>query len=435
VLLYLACTRIGAIYLPLNTAYRLDEIEYFLGDAEPRLAVVRPEAAAIVAGVAGKTALTTLGENADGELWQRVGAAAPLPALAEMAPDDVAAILYTSGTTGRPKGAMITVGNLASNGLSLRDLWGFRAGDVLLHALPIYHVHGLFVALHCALLSGASALFLPRFDAAQAVALLPQATVFMGVPTMYVRMLGVKALDRAAVRGMRLFVSGSAPLLPETFAAWRERTGMAILERYGMTEAGMITSNQLEGERRGGTVGLPLPGVVVRTVGEDGRPVAAGAPGVLEIKGPNVFKGYWRNPEKTASEFRADGFFITGDIAVIAPDGYVSIVGRAKDLVISGGLNVYPKEVEEVIDSLPGIDESAVFGVPHPDLGEAVVAAVRLKPGAVRPAEGDVIAAVRERLAAFKTPKAVHFVDDLPRNVMGKVQKNELRKRYADQFR
>ena len=346
------------------------------------------------------------------------------------APDDLAAILYTSGTTGRSKGAMLTHRNLASNALALVDAWGFTRGDVLLHALPVYHVHGLFVAIHCVLLSGSRMLWLPKFDACEVMALLPKATVMMGVPTFYTRLLAEPSFGRAQTDGVRLFVSGSAPLLPETFREFEERTGQRILERYGMTETGMNTSNPLEGPRLGGTVGPPLPGVSVRIVGDGGVPCAPGTIGAIQVKGPNVLKGYWKLPEKTREEFTADGWFRTGDMGEWTPEGYVRIVGRAKDLIITGGLNVYPKEIEERIDAMDGVAESAVIGVPHPDFGEAVIAVVVAKPGHTL-TEAAIIGALKAEIANFKVPKRVVFAVDLPRNSMGKVVKAELRQRFA----
>jgi malonyl-CoA/methylmalonyl-CoA synthetase len=433
VFLYLACLRIGAVYLPLNTGYTLRELDYFFGDAEPRVIVCDPAKASDIGGLAGARAVVTLDAEGSGSLMDGATDWTDLePAACE--PDDLAALLYTSGTTGRSKGAMLTHRNLVSNALALRETWGFTGADVLLHVLPIYHTHGLFVAINTVLLAGARMIFLPRFDPDAVVPALAHATVMMGVPTYYTRLLARDDFDAQAARPIRVFISGSAPLLEETFAAFETRTGHRILERYGMTETGMNTSNPLHGERRPGTVGLPLPGVEVRVADDTGRPLAAGEVGVLDVRGPNVFKGYWRMPEKTAEEFRADGFFITGDIGAIGEDGYVSIVGRAKDLVISGGLNVYPKEVESLIDGLPGVLESAVIGLPHPDFGEAVAAVVVRQPGAAI-TEVDIIAAARAELAGFKVPKTVFFVEALPRNSMGKVQKNMLRADYGDTFR
>jgi malonyl-CoA/methylmalonyl-CoA synthetase len=434
-LLYLACLRLGAVYLPLNTAYTLPELDYFFGDAEPALIVCDPARHAGIAalGSAAAAQLATLDAQGHGDLVEALDEESPHAEIAAVQDDDLAALLYTSGTTGRAKGAMLTHRNLVSNALTLVDAWGFSETDVLLHVLPLYHVHGLFVACNTALLAGAGLLFLPRFDAARALEVLPRVRVMMGVPTYYTRLLAQGELSPARCAGVRLFVSGSAPLLDQTFHEFEARTGRRILERYGMTETGMNTSNPLHGERRPGSVGLPLPGVELRVADEAGRVLGPGEIGVLEVRGPNVFKGYWRMPEKTAEEFRPDGFFITGDLARIGPDGYVAIVGRAKDLIISGGLNVYPKEVERVIDELPGVVESAVIGVPHPDFGEAVAAVVVPAPGAA-PNEAAVIAAVRERLASFKVPKRVWFADSLPRNAMGKVQKNALRAQYRDAF-
>lgn len=424
--LYLACLRTGAIYVPLNTAYTAAEVDYFIQDAEPVL---------FVGAVARNTSAThsvVLGETEETPLWRDALAATPDHALAPRGADDIAAILYTSGTTGRSKGAMLSIGNLASNALTLHRLWGFGPNDVLIHALPIFHVHGLFVAMHCALLNATPTYFLPKFDPAQVRELLPRATVLMGVPTFYTRLLGIADFGVKDCARMRLFISGSAPLLAETHRAFEARTGHRILERYGMTESGMITSNPLNGERVPGTVGFALPDVAVRVANDAGQVLQPGEPGVIEIKGPNVFKGYWRMPEKTAQEFSADGFFITGDVGVIAPDGRVSIVGRAKDLIISGGFNIYPKEIEETLDAVEGVSETAVVGVPHPDLGEAVLAVVVRKHDAV--SEESLMAAAQSTLARFKHPRRVVFVDDLPRNAMGKVQKNVLRERYKDSF-
>lgn len=434
VALYLGCLRIGAVYVPLNTAYTAAEVEYFLTDAEPRLFVCTPEgrehagARAEGAGVA----ITTLGADDAGNLVNAARGAQPYTGVAQRAGRDLAAIVYTSGTTGRAKGAMLSHGNLDAGTRVLMEAWGWRDDDVLLHALPVFHVHGLFVALHCALLGGSPMIFLQRFDAARAAAALPHATVMMGVPTFYTRLLEQAEVNRELCRGVRLFISGSAPLTEQTFAAWEERTGHQILERYGMSETMMLTSNPLDGERVPGTVGFPLPGVELRIAAESGEPVGAGEVGVIEVRGPNVFSGYWRMPERTAEEFRSDGFFVTGDLGVRDAEGRVAIVGRAKDLVISGGYNVYPKEVERLLDELPGVAESAVIGVPHKDFGEAVVAVLETAGTAI--SEAQVGQALADRLARFKQPKAVVCVDELPRNAMGKVQKNELRVRYANLF-
>jgi malonyl-CoA/methylmalonyl-CoA synthetase len=431
--LYLACLRAGAVYLPLNTAYPLAELEYFLGDAEPAFVVTRPESEDGVGKLClkiGKATVESLGSNGEGSLLKAAADAKPAPAVSRGS-DDLAAILYTSGTTGRSKGAMLTHDNLLSNARVLVDYWRFTASDVLLHALPIFHTHGLFVACNVSLLSGGSMIFLPKFDAGEAMRLLPKATSMMAVPTFYVRLLDEPGFTRDITRHMRLFTSGSAPLLAETHRAFRERTGHAILERYGMTETNMITSNPYDGDRISGTVGFPLSGVELRVADpESGRVLAQGETGVLEVRGPNVFKGYWRMPEKTKAEFRGDGFFITGDIGMIDARGYVHIAGRAKDLVITGGYNVYPKEVETVLDAIEGVIESAVIGLPHPEFGEGVTA-VLVCEKEVNLAEADVLAALKDRLAKFKQPKRVFFVDELPRNAMGKVQKNVLRETYA----
>ncbi len=429
-MLYLACLRAGAVYLPLNTAYTLAEVEYFLSDAEPALVVCDPRVFDGVADVArrhGAHAVLTLAADGTGSLTEAMRGTAETFANAARGPDDLAGILYTSGTTGRSKGAMLSHENLASNARTLVDHWRFTQDDRLIHALPIFHTHGLFVATNVTLLAGSSLLFLPRFDADEVFRLLPRATAMMGVPTFYVRLVQDKRLTAAATAHMRVFISGSAPLLAETHRAFSAATGKAILERYGMTETNMITSNPYEGARIAGTVGPALPGVSVRVADPDtGRVLGVDEIGMIEVKGPNVFGGYWRMPEKTKAEFRPDGFFITGDLGKIDAQGYVSIVGRGKDLVITGGYNVYPKEVESEIDALPGVMESAVIGLPHPDLGEGVTAVVVLAKGAVLE-ETDVAKALETRLARFKQPKRVIFVEDLPRNTMGKVQKNVLR--------
>lgn len=430
--LYLAVVRAGAVYLPLNTAYTLAELDYFLSDSQAGLVVCDPKVRSGVAGlVAGRAAVETLDAAGEGTLMEAARAAQTGFETVPREEHDLAAILYTSGTTGRSKGAMLTHGNLVSNALTLIEVWRFTPEDVLVHALPVYHTHGLFVASNVALFSAARMIFLQKFDPAEVLSLMPRATVLMGVPTFYVRLLQERGLDRAAAASMRLFVSGSAPLLADTHREWRARTGHAILERYGMTETNMNTSNPCDGDRVPGSVGLPLPGVALRIAdAETGAAVAPGEIGVIEVKGPNVFAGYWRMPEKTAAEFRADGFFITGDLGRVDERGYVHIVGRGKDLVISGGLNVYPKEVEEAVDALPGVAESAVIGVPHRDFGEGVTVVVVRRPGADID-EAAVLAGLAGRLARFKLPKRVVFVDELPRNTMGKVQKNVLRDRFA----
>jgi malonyl-CoA/methylmalonyl-CoA synthetase len=429
--LYLACLRAGLVYLPLNTGYQKSELGYLFGDAEPTVIVCRPEAAERVGPLRPQATLLTLASGEGTVLDRADGQPEDFETVVSQ-PEDLAAILYTSGTTGRPKGAMLSHRNLGSNASTLVGCWGFTRGDVLLHALPIYHVHGLFVACHCALLAGARMLWLAKFDAEEVRGLLPRATVMMGVPTFYVRLLALRSFGAEDCRSIRLFVSGSAPLPPETFDGFRQRAGHTILERYGMTETGMNTSNPLDGERIAGTVGPALPGVSVRVVDAEGRPCGAGEVGGVEVRGPNVFAGYWRMPEKTREEFTADGYFRTGDVGELLPNDYLRIVGRAKDLIISGGLNVYPKEIEERIDALPGVVESAVIGVPDADFGEAVAAIVVAQPGQTL-TESGVIAALRGEIASFKIPKRVHFVADLPRNAMGKVQKNLLREQFGTQ--
>ncbi len=438
--LYLGAVLAGAAYLPLNTAYPPAEVEYFLTDAEPAAFICDPGAPGApgaleaVARKAGVPAVMTLGADGRGTMAEAAEAEAPGFEAAARGRDDLACILYTSGTTGRSKGAMLSHGNLASNAETLREYWRFTDGDALIHALPIFHAHGLYVALNVTLMAGGSLIFMPRFDPDAALEAMPRATAMMGVPTFYTRLLDHPGLTKEVAGPMRLFVSGSAPLLAETHRRWRERTGHAILERYGMTETSMNASNPYDGERRPGTVGFPLPGVeIVVTDPETGREMPRGETGMLEVRGPNVFLGYWRMPEKTAEEKRGSGFFLTGDLAQVSEDGYVSIVGRAKDLVISGGYNVYPKEVEEVIDAIPGVRESAVIGLPHPDFGEGVAAVVVPEaPGSVSPEA--VMEALDGRIARYKQPKRVFLADDLPRNTMGKVQKNLLRDAHKGAF-
>ncbi|CAN7622193.1 malonate--CoA ligase [Pararhizobium sp. LjRoot238] len=432
-MLYLACVRCGAVYLPLNTAYTLAELDYFIDDAEPRLVVVSSKARAAVETVVNRYGALVETLDADGA-GSLMALARDEPADfidAARAPDDLAAILYTSGTTGRSKGAMLTHDNLLSNAMALRDCWHVTTTDRLIHALPIFHTHGLFVATNVTLIAGASMFLLPKFEPDEILSLMPRATLMMGVPTFYVRLLQHEGLNRNAVANMRLFISGSAPLLAETHVAFEQRTGHAILERYGMTETNMNTSNPYNGERKPGTVGIPLPGVAVRVTDPvTGETLGPDETGMIEMKGPNVFKGYWRMPEKTAAEFTKDGYFISGDLGKIDTAGYVHIVGRGKDLVISGGYNIYPKEVESEIDQLDGVVESAVIGVAHPDFGEGVTAIVVLKSGATLD-EKAVLAALRNRLARYKQPKRVIFAEELPRNTMGKVQKNLLRDQYS----
>jgi malonyl-CoA/methylmalonyl-CoA synthetase len=444
VVLYLATLRAGHVFLPLNTAYQSAEIEYFVTNAEPAVVVCSPANFGWVSKIAFKAGtqhVFTLGDDRTGSLLERAAHFSDQHTVVAREPDDLAAILYTSGTTGRSKGAMLSHDNLLSNARVLKDYWGWQPGDVLIHALPIFHVHGLFVALHGALLNGSKMLWMSKFDPQRAIAWMRQATVFMGVPTLYVRMLGEASLTRESTAHMRLFVSGSAPLLIETFKAWQERTGHTILERYGMSETAMLTSNPYaadarfggQTERRGGTVGFPLPGVVLRVQGDDGQALPVGEIGGIQVRGPNIFKGYWRMPEKTAEEFTSDGFFKTGDVGKVDERGYVTIVGRSKDLIISGGYNVYPAEIEGYINDMPGVAESAVIAVPHPDFGEVGVAVVIPKPGAKL--DGDqIIAALKAQLANFKIPKRCFVVAELPRNTMGKVQKNLLRDQHKALF-
>ncbi|MDE2612313.1 MAG: malonyl-CoA synthase [Burkholderiales bacterium] len=441
-MLYLAVLRAGHVYLPLNTAYQAGEIEYFVGNAEPAVVVCSTRHfgwVSRIAFTAGTRHVFTLDDDRKGTLLDRAAWQSDRHEIAARSADDLAAIVYTSGTTGRSKGAMLTHGNLLSNAQVLHEYWGWAAqppgSDTLIHALPIFHVHGLFVAVHGALLSGSKMLWFGKFDARSVIQRLPEATVFMGVPTLYVRMLAETGLTREACAHMRLFVSGSAPLLIETFDAWRERTGHTILERYGMSETVMLTSNPYrpEAARRGGTVGLALPGVGVRVRDDKGLPLASGEIGGIEVKGPNVFKGYWRMPEKTAEEFTTDLWFKTGDVGRIAADGYVTIVGRSKDLIISGGYNVYPAEIEGCINELAGVAESAVIGVPHPDFGEVGVAAVVARPGATIDGAA-ILAELKARIAHYKVPKRVFVVAELPRNAMGKVQKKLLREEHKALF-
>jgi len=430
---YLGTVRAGAVFLPLNTAYTGPEVEYFLGDAQPTLFACDPAFEAALAPIAkaqGVAHLMTLDAAGHGSLSAAADAAPTTFYDVARGPDDLAALLYTSGTTGRSKGAMLTHDNLASNAIALVETWRFTADDVLIHALPIFHTHGLFVATNVTLFAGSSMIFLGKFDPDLILSLMARASVMMGVPTFYVRLLKHAGLTKDATSGMRLFISGSAPLLADTHREWSAKTGHAILERYGMTETGMNTSNPYDGERIAGTVGFPLPGIAIRVVSpESGTELAQGEIGMIEVKGPNVFTGYWRMPEKTAAEFH-DGWFITGDLGLIDARFYVQIVGRGKDLVITGGYNVYPKEIESEIDAIPGVIESAVIGVPHADFGEGVTAVLVCRPGAELD-EKAVVAALEGRLAKYKLPKRVLFLDDLPRNTMGKVQKNLLR----DQFK
>ena len=442
-MLYLAVLRAGYVFLPLNTAYQAAEVAYFIGNAEPAVVVCAPKAFAWVSRIAfsaGSSHVFTLGEARDGTLLARAAQHSDQHEPARRSADELAAILYTSGTTGRSKGAMLTHGNLLSNAQTLRAWWDWQPSDVLIHALPIFHVHGLFVASHGALLNGSKMIWFSRFDPKAVVARLPEATVFMGVPTLYVRLLAEPGLTHAACRHMRLFISGSAPLLVETFDAWTERTGHVLLERYGMSETVMLTSNPCratDGARRRGTVGPALPGVGLRVVDDAGAACPTGEIGHLQVRGPNVFAGYWKMPEKTQEEFSTDAqgqrWFKTGDVGRIEADGYVTIVGRSKDLIISGGYNVYPAEIEGFLNDLPGVAESAVVGVPHPDFGEAVVAVLVAQPGSPLDSAA-LLARIKGQIANFKVPKQLFVVAELPRNAMGKVQKNLLREQHKGLF-
>lgn len=439
--LYLATLKAGLVYLPLNTAYQGAEVEYFIDNAKPSVVVCSPKNFSWVSKIAFKSGtdhVFTLGEEREGTLLERAAGLSDKFKTVARGDDDLAAILYTSGTTGRSKGAMLSHGNLSSNAVVLKKYWAWEKGDVLLHALPIFHVHGLFVASHGALLNGSKMIWLPKLDVAQLLKHLPRSTVMMGVPTFYVRLLAEKSFTKDVCRNMRLFIAGSAPLLTETFNEFIKRTGHTILERYGMSETAMLVSNPYKGKRVAGSVGLPLPGTQVRVMGEDGKVCGVNQIGGVEVKGPNIFKGYWQMPEKTKEEFTKDGWFKTGDMgrwggetsSGPVPDNYLCIVGRSKDLIISGGYNVYPKEIESFIDDMPGVEESAVIGVPHPDFGESVVAVVVPKSGA-KLDSGKMIAELKSKIANFKVPKRLEIVKELPRNTMGKVQKNVLRSQYA----
>ena len=439
--LYLATLRAGYVYLPLNTAYQESEIEYFLENAEPAVVVCSSKNFSWISKIAFKSGtlnVFTLDENRIGSLLDRAAQCSDQFKTVKKADDDLAAILYTSGTTGRSKGAMLTHGNLGSNAQVLKEFWGWKKDDILLHALPIFHVHGLFVAAHGALLNGSKMIWLPRLDTAQLIKHLPRSTIMMGVPTFYVRLLLDPNFNQSVCKNMRLFVSGSAPLLTETFNTFQKVSGHTILERYGMSETVMLVSNPYKGSRVGGSVGVPLPGVEVRVVNESGSRCGVNEIGAIEVRGPNIFKGYWRMPEKTAEEFTNDGWFKTGDVgrwggetsAGKVPDHYLCIVGRNKDLIISGGYNVYPKEIESFIDDMDGVEESAVIGIPHKDFGEAVMAIVVPKPGAKLNSQS-MINALKSKIANFKVPKRIEIVEGLPRNAMGKVQKNVLRQQYS----
>jgi malonyl-CoA/methylmalonyl-CoA synthetase len=432
VFLYLACLRTGAVYLPLNTSYTSEETSYFLADAQPQAMICQPERYEEALGLCRQANIPqvfTLGAAGQGNLLEACHAMPTTFSAAPASDGDTAAILYSSGTTGKPKGAMLTQGNLAHNARTLVEAWGFTRHDVLLHALPIFHVHGLFVALHCALLSRARLLFVPCFAAGQVCSLLPRATVFMGVPTYYTRLLALPQFDQDACRNVRLLISGSAPLLADTFEQVRQRTGHSVLERYGMTETLMNTSNPLEGCRLPGSIGLPLPGIAVRIAGNDDLPLGPDKVGEIQVRGPNVFSGYWKKPDMSRTCFTPDGFFRTGDLGRMDDQGYIFILGRSKDLIISGGFNVYPKEVEDCINRFEGVQESAVIGMPHPDFGEGVMAVVVARPS-VSVDAGALKRFLRRSLANYKLPKWVVMAKELPRNSMGKVQKNRLREIY-----
>ncbi len=432
--LYMGTILAGGVFLPLNTAYTVKELEYFCGDAEPKVVACDPDRKQAIQDMVGNHAVVWSiagdgsGDAADARDQHPAGFTA-----VPRAADDLAAFLYTSGTTGQPKGAMLSNGNLASNASTLAEAWQYKATDCLIHALPIFHIHGLFVAVNITLATGASLIYMKKYQPQAITQAMASASVLMGVPTFYTRLLDHAEFTAEAAQNMRLFVSGSAPLLAETHRQFEARCGHRILERYGMTETGMMSSNPYDGERIAGTVGTPLPGINMRVADNDGKPVPQGERGVVEVKGPNVFQGYWKKPEKTAAEFRADGYFITGDIGLIDDKGYLNIVGRAKDLIISGGLNVYPKEIESLLDKLEGVKESAVIGVPHPDFGEAVIA-VLVSHHSHHPSEADIMAQITDDLAKFKQPKKIFWVEELPRNTMAKVQKNLLRADYQDLF-
>lgn len=442
--LYLACLRAGAVFVPLNPAYQAAELEHFVADATPSVVVCGSSGEPWIAPMCarlGVEAVLTLNANGRGSLMDQASRHSKKRAVAARHRDDLAAILYTSGTTGRSKGAMLTHGNLLSNAAALRDYWGWVPGDVLAHALPIFHIHGLFVAAHGALLNGSKMIWLSKFEPKAALDAIRRATVFMGVPTLYVRLLAEKGLSRESTASMRLFAAGSAPLMAETHREWASRTGHAIVERYGMSETGILTSNPYgpderfggQSERRAGTVGFPLPGVELRVADGAGKAMKAGEAGGVQVRGPSVFSGYWRLPEKTREEFTSDGFFKTGDVGMVDGRGYLSIVGRGKDLVISGGFNVYPAEIESYMDAMESVAESALIGAPHPDFGEAGVAIVVAKKGS-RLDGDEIIKALKSKLANFKIPKRCVVVEELPRNAMGKVQKNLLREQYKFSF-
>ncbi len=436
IFLYLACLKLGLISVPLNTSYTASELSYFLDDIEPGLVVCDPASPIIKENLLHtrkNISLLTLDKHGKGSLFKSSDNISHPVQATDVVGDDVACILYTSGTTGKPKGAMITHENLSSNALTVHQSWGFNNDDVLLHALPIFHVHGLFVALNCVLLSGTPMIFLPEFNVDDIIKFLPRVTVLMGVPTFYSRLLLHSELNDTSLKNIRLFISGSAPLLKEMSDDFYAKTGHRILERYGMTETVMIASNPLNEERIPGTVGQALPNIAVRITTDDDMTLEAGETGNIQVSGPNVFKGYWRNPEKYQEEFTKDGFFKTGDVGFLDNKGYLTIVGRSKDLIISGGYNVYPKEIESIMNALDGIHESAVIGVPHPDFGEGVIAVV-VKENNKKIDESNLKILLKQELATYKVPKRIFDISELPLNVMGKVQKNTLRERYNSVF-
>ena len=432
VYLYLACVRSNIIFHPLNPAYKEKELSYFLDDAKPSLFISNEETISSISDLSLEHSidhLFVLNNDGSGN-FSDISTSEDNYITVACSDDDIAALLYSSGTTGKPKGIMLSHGNISSNAESLVKAWGFQESDCLLHALPIYHVHGLFVALGCVFMTGSKLKWLESFDADVVLKSIPECTVMMGVPTYYTRLLKRDLLDSKLTEGIRLFISGSAPLLEETFNEFNQRTNHQILERYGMTETNMNTSNPLKGDRKPGTVGLPLEDVKVRVVDEENNVLSQGEIGNLQIKGPNVFKGYWEMPEKTKEDFSKDGFFNTGDKGLIDEGGYVSIIGRSKDMIISGGLNVYPKEIESLIDKIEGVLESAVIGLSDEDLGEKVVAVIVSEESKTLD-EKKVISEIKDQLAGFKAPKEVKFIDQLPRNAMGKVQKNILRETFS----
>jgi malonyl-CoA/methylmalonyl-CoA synthetase len=432
-LLYLATLRAGLVFIPLNTAYQSAEMRYFIEDAKPAVVVCSPKNFGWLAQLAfqlGCSHVFTLDDCMpnQGSLLQRAGPLSSQFDTVLSKPDDIASILYTSGTTGKSKGAMLSHRNLTSNAVALQKTWQWQSSDVLLHSLPLFHVHGLFISCHVALISGSQIIFLPKFDPAQVLHFIPRSTVFMGVPTYYVRLLEQANLTQELCSAMRLFISGSAPLLSETFHSFQQRTGHTLLERYGMSETNIICSNPCDGERKAGTVGHALIGEQVRTVTDEGIICGIDAIGHIQVKGPNVFTGYWNMPEKTAQEFTADGFFKTGDLGKFDQHGYLSIVGRSKDLIISGGYNIYPKEIELLLDAMPGVVESAVIGLPHKDFGEAVCAVLVCNQAVDT---DQFITLLKSQIANFKVPKKIFIVNELPRNSMGKVQKNILRSQFS----